>query len=80
MAIRLHLLLIGACLFGLQAAVGASAPSGSRSAAAVPLASWAVQYQAPAGITLRGIRMLTTDLGYAVGGPDWGFQGDPYVL
>ncbi|MFZ1506283.1 MAG: SdrD B-like domain-containing protein [Anaerolineae bacterium] len=80
MAIRLHLLLIGACLFGLQAAVGAFTLSGSRSAAAVPLASWAVQYQAPAGITLRGIRMLTTDLGYAVGGPDWGFQGDPYVL
>lgn len=80
MSVRLHLLLIGACLLGLLALIGASAPTRARPAAAAPHSSWTVQYQAPEGITLRGIRMLNSDLGYAVGGPDWGVQGNPYVL
>lgn len=77
---RVSLLLIGACLLGLLAAARTMTPTLARPVAAAPLASWTVQYQAPAGITLRGIRMLNSDLGYAVGGPDWGVQGNPYVL
>ncbi len=81
MTVRLHRLLIGACLCALIVALRAVPLTVSTStAAAAPLASWTVQYQAPEGITLRGIKMLTTDTGYAVGGPDWGVQGNPYVL
>ena len=81
MTVRLHMLLIGVCLCALIVAAAAVPLTVSTStAAAAPLASWTVQYQAPEGITLRGIRMLTTDTGYAVGGPDWGVQGNPYVL
>lgn len=81
MAVRLRLLLIGVCLGSLALATSAI-PSlvSSAPAAEAPLASWTVQYQAPEGITLRGIKMLTATTGYAVGGPDWGVQGNPYVL
>ncbi len=49
-------------------------------AAAPTTPSWSIQYQAPEGITLRGLKMLNTQVGYAVGGPDWGGQGNPYIL
>ncbi|QLQ07604.1 MAG: hypothetical protein HZY76_17365 [Anaerolineae bacterium] len=29
---------------------------------------------------MRGLKMLNSQLGYAVGGPDWGGQGNPYIL
>lgn len=52
-----------------------------RTAAAAPATpAWTIQYQAPEGITLRGLKMLNTQVGYAVGGPDWGGQGNPYIL
>ncbi|QLQ07779.1 MAG: hypothetical protein HZY76_18420 [Anaerolineae bacterium] len=48
--------------------------------AAAPHAEWTIQYHAPAGITLRGITMLSTQVGYAVGGPSWGITGSPYIV
>lgn len=66
-------------LLGISGVIDALAPT--RTASAAPAApSWTVQYQAPEGITLRGLKMLNSQLGYAVGGPDWGGQGNPYIL
>jgi photosystem II stability/assembly factor-like uncharacterized protein len=48
--------------------------------AAVPNADWTIQYHSPAGITLRSITMLNTQVGYAVGGPSWGITGNPYIV
>lgn len=72
-------LLIALVLLGTGSTLAAFSPV--RPSALVPATpAWTVQYQAPVGITLRGLKMLNTQVGYAVGGPDWGGQGNPYIL
>lgn len=47
---------------------------------AVEAGTWEVQYADPQGRTLRGLKMIDTQTGYAVGGPDWGVGGDGLIL
>ena len=62
---------------GLPTRALQAAPAGLQNA---PATGWQIQYWAPPGITLRGLKMINTQVGYAVGGPDWGYNGNPYVL
>lgn len=72
-------LLVVLVLLSTGSTLAAFSPIGP-SVVAPAIPGWSVQYQAPEGITLRGLKMLNTQVGYAVGGPDWGGQGNPYIL
>ena len=63
------------CLVGLAAAVLTAGQSGAQSVAPTGPAeagAWQLQYSHPhAEATMRGVKMLNNQVGYAVGGSDW---------
>ncbi|MFZ1598318.1 MAG: hypothetical protein WAW26_20935, partial [Anaerolineae bacterium] len=54
-------LLMGISGFSTAATQAAPEPAGR-----APTSDWQIQYWAPPGITLRGLKMINTQVGYAV--------------
>ena len=69
-----------ALLMGISGFSTAALQAAPEATGHAPTSDWQIQYWAPPGITLRGLKMINTQVGYAVGGPDWGYNGSPYVL
>lgn len=57
-----------------------SDPTAQAASPATAPGTWEIQYADPQGRTLRGLKMIDTQTGYAVGGPDWGVAGDGLIL
>ena len=74
------LILALALLFGVSGLPTRALQAAPPGLQAAPATGWQIQYWAPPGITLRSLKMINTQVGYAVGGPDWGYNGNPYVL
>lgn len=74
----LAVVLVSVVMIGAASSAAFSPDAASAAAPSNP--GWSIQYQAPAGLTLRGLKMVNTQVGYAVGGPDWGGQGNPLIL